>query len=91
MTERSTKSRSTDEVHCELWSRQAALTVVGQLAEVWVDGDTNAVATGKVAVIGKVADRNSGMVPVVVRVPNPQGRLRVEVLVKLRFVIDKGK
>ena len=40
--------------------------------------------------VGKVADRNSGLVPVVVRVANPQGRLRAEVAVKVRFETTKG-
>jgi HlyD family secretion protein len=78
------------DVRCELWPGQADQIAVGQPAEVWVDGNANAVATGKVAIIGKVADRNSGHVPVVVRVANPQERLRAEVPVKVRIPMEKG-
>ncbi len=60
------------DVRCELWPGQADQVVVGQPADVWLDGNANTIATGKVAFIGKVADRSSGMVPVVVRVPNPK-------------------
>jgi len=41
--------------------------------------------------VGKVADRNNGFVPVVVRVANAQERLRAEVVVKVRFPTEKGK
>jgi hypothetical protein len=64
---------------------------VGQSAEVWLDGKAEAFGTGKVVFVGKVANRTSGFVPVVVRVANAQERLRAEVAVKVRFPTDKGK
>jgi len=64
---------------------------VGQPAEVRLDGKAEAAGTGKVVCVGKEADRNSGFVPVVVRVANAQERLRAEVAVKVRFQTDKGK
>ena len=79
------------DVRCELSPVQAEQVAVGQSAEVWLDGKAEAAGTGKVVFVGKVADRNSGFVPVVVRVANPQERLRAEVAVKVRFQTEKGK
>ena len=61
------------DVRCELSPVQAEQVAVGQSAEVWLDGKAEAAGTGKVVFVGKVADRNSGLVPVVVRVANSQG------------------
>jgi RND family efflux transporter MFP subunit len=74
------------DVRCELSPVQAEQVAVGQAAEVRQSGNAEAAATGKVAFIGKVADRGTGSVPVVVRVDNAQGRLRAEVAVKVRFL-----
>jgi RND family efflux transporter MFP subunit len=79
------------DVRCELSPLQADQVAVGQSADVWLDGKTEAAGTGKVVFVGKVADRNSGLVPVVVRVSNSQDRLRAEVPVKARFQFEKGK
>ncbi len=73
------------DIRCELPPAQAEQIAVGQPADVWLDGKPEAAGTGKVVLIGKVADRNSGLVPVVVRVANAQERLRAEVAVKVRF------
>jgi RND family efflux transporter MFP subunit len=78
------------DVRCELAPVQADRVAVGQSAEVRLDGGAEPAGTGKVVFVGKVADRNSGLVPVVVRVANPQGRLRAEVAVKVRFETTKG-
>ena len=78
-------------MRCELSPVQVERVAVGQSAEVWLDGKAEAAGTGKVVFIGKVANRNSGLVPVVVRVANDQGRLRAEVPVKVRFSIGKGE
>ena len=61
------------DVRCELSPVQAEQVAVGQSAEVWLDGKAEAAGTGKVVFVGKVADRNSGLVPVVVRVANCSG------------------
>jgi len=79
------------DVRCELSPDQAERVAVGQSAEVRLNGNVEAAGTGKVVFVGKVADRNSGSVPVVVRVGNSQGRLRAEVAVKVRFPTEKGK
>jgi multidrug resistance efflux pump len=79
------------DVRCELWPVQADQLAVGQSAEVRLDGKAEAAATGKVVLVGKVADRNSGLIPITVRVANPQGRLRAEVPVKVRFHTEQGK
>ena len=79
------------DVRCELSPVQAEQVAVGQSAEAWLDGRAEAAATGKVVFVGKVADRNSGFVPVVVRVANPQERLRAELAVKVRFKTNTGQ
>lgn len=79
------------DVRCELSPVQVEQVAVGQSAEVWLDGKVEAAGTGKVVFVGKVADRNSGSVPVVVRVANSQERLRAEVAVKVRFQTEKAK
>jgi HlyD family secretion protein len=79
------------DVRCELTPAQADRVTVGQSAEVWLDGKAEAAAIGKVVFVGKMADRNSGFVPGVVRVANAQERLRAEVGVRLRFQTDKAK
>jgi RND family efflux transporter MFP subunit len=79
------------DIRCELSPDRAEQVAVGQSAEVWLDGKVEATGTGKVVLVGKVADRNSGLVPVVVRVANPHERLRAEVAVKVRFQTEKGK
>jgi len=79
------------DVRCELSPVQVEQVAVGQSAEIWLDGKVEAAGTGKVVFVGKVADRNSGSVPVVVRVANSQERLRAEVAVKVRFQTEKAK
>jgi RND family efflux transporter MFP subunit len=73
------------DVKCELSPAQAEQIAIGQSAQVWLESRPEAAATGKVVFVGKVADRSSGFVPVMVRVDNSQGRLRAEVAVKVRF------
>jgi RND family efflux transporter MFP subunit len=73
------------DVRCGLTPAQADRVAVGQSAEVRLDGSVEAAGTGKVVFVGNAADRNSGLVPVMVRVANAQGRLRAEVAVKVRF------
>jgi RND family efflux transporter MFP subunit len=78
------------DVRCDLSPTQVEQVAAGQSVEVRLDGKADAAGTGKVVFVGKVADRNSGFVPVVVRLGNPQGRLRAEVAVKVRFQVEKG-
>jgi multidrug resistance efflux pump len=79
------------DVRCELTPLQADQIVVGQSADVWLDGKAEVLATGKVAVIGKAAERQSGLVPVLVRVANPQEHLRVDIAVKVRFPTERRR
>ena len=79
------------DVRCELTPVQAEQVIAGQSAEVHLYGQVEAAITGKIVSVGKVADRNSGLLPVVVRVANPQERLRAEVAVKVRFPTDRAK
>jgi HlyD family secretion protein len=79
------------DVRCDLSSAQAERVSVGQSAEIRLDGKPEPAGTGKVVFIGKMADRNTGLVPVVVRMSNPDQRLRAEVPVKIRFQPEQAK
>ncbi len=79
------------DARCELSPEQAEQVAVGQPAEVWLNGKAEAAGTGKVVYVGKSADRNSGLVPITVRVANFEERLRAEVAIKVRFKTEDGK
>ena len=79
------------DIHCDLTPLQAEQVAVGQSAEVALDGKAAAAGTGKVVFVGKVAGRNTGLVPVVLRMANSQEQLRAEVGVKVRFQTKKRK
>jgi RND family efflux transporter MFP subunit len=77
------------DVRCELSPDQAEQIAVGQMAEVRLAGKEELSGTGKIVLIGKVADRNTGLVPVTIRLANPREQWRAEVSVKIRFVAAK--
>ncbi len=79
------------EIQCDLAPFLAEQVAVGQAAEIALDGKAEAAATGKVVLIGKVAERNTGLVPVVIRMANPQELLRAEVAVKVRIQPARGR
>jgi multidrug resistance efflux pump len=79
------------DIRCDLTPIQAEQVAVGQSAEVALDGKAVAAGTGKVVFVGKVAGRNTGLVPVVVRMANSQEQLRAEVGVKVRFQTKNRK
>jgi RND family efflux transporter MFP subunit len=73
------------DVRCELPVVQADRLAPGQAAEIVLTGK-KVWGHGKVIFVGISADKVSGLVPVLVRVPNPGCRLRTEVPVRVRFV-----
>jgi RND family efflux transporter MFP subunit len=73
------------DVRCELTAEQADRVSVGQAAEVRPSGKKEGGVTGRVVFVGITADQGSGLVPVVVRLPNANGRLRCGVPVQVRF------
>jgi RND family efflux transporter MFP subunit len=73
------------DVRCDLAPALADQVTVGQSAEVRLAANAEVGGAGKVVFIGKVGDRNSSLVPAVVRVANPDGRLRAEMSVTVRF------
>jgi RND family efflux transporter MFP subunit len=79
------------DVRCELSLAQVERLAVGQSAEIWLDGKAEAAGTGKIVFVGKVANRTSGLIPIVVRVANPEERLRAEITVKVRFKAEKAR
>lgn len=72
------------DVRCEVTPEMADRITVGQSAEVFRKGDTTSL-TGKVTFISFSADRTTGMIPVIVRVGNPDWRVRCEVPVQVRL------
>jgi RND family efflux transporter MFP subunit len=76
------------DVLCELTPEQVESLAIGQTAEVLVGKRHEACGTARITFIGIAADKNSGLVPVTVRLPNPKGRLRCEVPVLVRFTKD---
>ena len=73
------------DVRCELSPEQADLVAIGQAAEVRSMKNKELFGVGKVAFVGLTADKTSGLIPVVVRLPNPKWRLRCEVPVRVHF------
>ena len=73
------------DVRCELTTEQADRVSVGQAAEVRPSGQKEGGGAGRVVFVGITADQGSGLVAVVVRLPNANGRLRCGVPVRVRF------
>jgi membrane fusion protein, multidrug efflux system len=77
------------DVRCEVTPDQADQVVVGQTAEVWNNSKKNLVGKGRVVFVGLSADKATGLVPVLVRLANSEGRLRCEIPVQVRFTAGK--
>ena len=73
------------DVRCELTAEQADQVSVGQAAEVRRHEKQGCAAVGRVAFVAITVDKATGLVPVVVRLPNRKGRLRCGVPVQVRF------
>jgi multidrug resistance efflux pump len=73
------------DVRCEVSLETADALRVDQAAEVRVNGRSSGGMPGKVAYIGIAADKKTGLIPVLVRLDNQEGRLRCYVGVKVRF------
>jgi RND family efflux transporter MFP subunit len=73
------------DVRCELTLEQVERVAVGQTAEIRKLGRHDLFGTGRVIFVGIAADRRTGLVPVHVRLLNPQERLRCEEPVQVRF------
>jgi RND family efflux transporter MFP subunit len=70
------------DVRCDLAPEQLDQLAIGQTASVRTqEGNTE----GQVVFLGLAAEKSTGLVPVLVRLPNPKGRLRCEVTVQVRF------
>ena len=73
------------DARCELTPRQLDGISVGQTAEVSEEARPEMAWAGRVVSISLAADAATGRVPVLVRVDNPQERLRCYVPVRVRF------
>jgi multidrug efflux system membrane fusion protein len=74
------------DARCDLAPEQVDQLAVGQRADVRRKGKQSFSAKGQVVFIGLSADPSTGLVPVLVRLQNPEGRLRCELPVQVRFV-----
>jgi HlyD family secretion protein len=72
------------DVRCDVTPDQADRITQGQDAEVMREGRSE-VMKGQVVNVGIAADRQTGKIPVLVRVKNPDTRLRSYIDVKVRF------
>ncbi len=72
------------DVRCDVTPDQADQISAGQEAEVTREGKSD-VLKGQVANVGIAADRQTGKIPVLVRLKNPDNRLRCYIDVKVRF------
>jgi multidrug resistance efflux pump len=72
------------DVRCDVTPDQADQITQGQDAEVMREGRSEAMK-GQVVNVGIAADRQTGKIPVLVRVRNPDTRLRCYIDVKVRF------
>jgi membrane fusion protein (multidrug efflux system) len=73
------------DVRGDLTPDQADAVAVGQAVRVSRDGKPEKPWAGRVVFVGLAADEGSGKVPVLVRVANPEERLRCGVPVAIRF------
>jgi HlyD family secretion protein len=73
------------DVRCDVSAEIADSLRTAQAAEVRANGRSAGGLSGKIAFIGIAADPKSGRIPVLVRLDNPEGRLRCYVEVKVRF------
>jgi RND family efflux transporter MFP subunit len=71
------------DVRCDLTPEQVERVTLGQTGTVSARWRKEPYGTGKVVFIGIAADRKSGLVPILVRLPNPQGALRCHVPVQV--------
>src|SRR5262249_44752198 len=71
------------DVRCDLTPEAAECVALGQAAEVRARWRKEPYGTGKVVFIGIAADRASGLVPILVRLANPQEALRCNVPVQV--------
>jgi multidrug resistance efflux pump len=72
------------DVRCDVTPGQADQITPGQEAEVVREGRSE-VLKGQVVNVGIAADRQTGKIPVLVRLKNPDNRLRCYIDVKVRF------
>jgi RND family efflux transporter MFP subunit len=73
------------DVRCDVTVGQADRVVLGQEAEIRSAHSAQTGGIGRVIFVGIVADSPSGLVPVLIRLADPQGRLRCGVPVQVRF------
>jgi len=76
------------DVHCALTLEQVEQVRVGQTGDVKKKGRNDVFGTGRVVFVGIAVDSKNALVPVHLRLLNPDERLRSEEAVHVRFTID---
>jgi RND family efflux transporter MFP subunit len=79
------------DVRCELPPAQADAIALGHDAQITMDSAGDRRWQGKVVFISPEADKHTGLVPVLVRMANPDCRIRASVAVKVRFAGSDAK
>jgi RND family efflux transporter MFP subunit len=74
------------DVRCDLTLEQVDKVAIGQAAEIRMNKKQEVFGMGRITFVGVSADKVSGLIPVTVRVPNPNWRLRCETPVQVRFI-----
>jgi RND family efflux transporter MFP subunit len=73
------------DVRCKLTADQADAVKVGDEVEVLTHNSTTSHGSGRLVFIGLEANPQDGKIPALVRLANPQSKLRCEIPVKIRF------
>jgi RND family efflux transporter MFP subunit len=76
------------DVHCALTLDQVEHIRIGQTGEVRKKGRKDVFGTGRVVFVGIAVDSKSELVPVQLRLLNPDERLRSEEAVQVRFTLE---
>jgi len=77
------------DVRCEVTPDQADQVAIGQTAEVWNTSKKTLLGKGRVVYIGIAADKATGLVPVLIRLSNPDERIRCAIPVQVLFTTGK--
>jgi len=77
------------EVRIQFTMAEAELVHAGDDGEVLAADLTKSYGTGRLIFIGLQANADNGKIPALVRVANPDGKLRCEVPVQVRFFVDR--
>lgn len=76
------------DVRCEVALDQVDQLKIGQTAEIRKVNKDDVLGSAKILYVGIAVDKKSGSVPVMLRLANPDGRLRCDETVRVHFTVD---